>query len=357
MELKDYEVMAGYEEPEPAPVREAPAPAARPAPEEAPAPEDTIDRDINAMSQKYFKDLDSTSGLHQQDRLRLEQGFLANLGAVKEQRAKLENEKQVSLINGLRAQEMEGSIKENRMKMAQAQNISMRQQELAGQVQSVMFDPSLNGDQKRDYVNGLRIQNAAFVSSDPTAKSIFDSTVDMLPKPKYPEEMSDTLKIQVGEAYANAKDEDEKASILTLSKDPMALGSFLQVQKNRKALADKDEETRETNRKELRSSVVKLATDLPQFMDEKEREEKGVSMDDKNPYLTEKSQTNLKTLIGVTRGAKGLEEYESLDDRGRYEMGMKVSIEALKGQIEAQENPDKQRVEETVNKLVPGKRK
>ncbi len=328
----------------------APAPA-----EKAPAPEPEFDpeKEIAALDEKYFRDLNANPGLSNRDRLRSAQGFLANSAAIREQRANLEKEKQESVINGLRAKQLEGSINEYRSKAQEAQNLAQNRSQLSESVKGVMFDPKLTPDQKRDYVNAIHIQNNATVSSDPTLKSVFDNARDMLPKKKFAEDMSDTLQAQVGEAMANAKDADELASINKLSDDPKALGFYLAIQKNRKALAEKDEEVRETNRKELRASVVKLASELPKFMDEKEREENRVDPGDKNPYLTPDSQTRLKTLIGVTRGAKGLEEYEKLDDRGRYEMGMQISIEALKGQIEDQENSKKPVIESKVDKLVP----
>lgn len=354
--LKDYEIMAGYDEksapaPTPAPAEATPpAPAKEPAPME---PEFNPDKEISAISQKYFKELDSTSGLNERSRMRLEQGFLANLGAVKAQRAKLENEKQTSMMNDLRMKEMQGNLNEQRYKFQQAQNIAKRQAGLAEQVKGVMFNPELNPDQQRDYVNALRIQNAAAISSDPATKSIFDTTIEMLPKKKYPQDMSDTLQMQVGEALANANP-DEQVAISKLSDDPVALGYYLQVQKSRKAQADKDEEKREAARKEERTVALDLIKKTPKFMDEDERDKNKVDPSDTNPYLTSESQTTLQSIVTMTRGAKGLQEYmDAPDDRTRYEIGLKAQTELMKDLLEKQDNPKSSDNKAKADKLVP----
>lgn len=339
--LTDFEVMSGYGE-EPTPAAPAPAPAvpAAPAPapaEPAPAQEFNPDREIDAMSQKYFKDLNANPNLPLSAKLASARGFLATETAIKDQRAKLQAEKQNSLYKDLQMQNAEMSLREQRMKMEQAQNTARYQGALSEQIKGTMFNPELTPQQKRDQIDAIKISNNAAVASNPDIGKLFDTADSILPKRPEPRTFAQEMDIGKVMSYVKTPEELE----LVQSGDPKTIGFFMEMKQREEKKNSENEELRREAEKEDRAVALSLAKSDFRFMTPKE--EKDLNVDDNDPnkgkYLTPESNANGRLLVQMARGAEGIKAYDALSDADRFKLIQEARAEVAIRKLEEAEKP------------------
>lgn len=312
------------------------APEPTPATEPAPVEEFDPDKEINAISQKFFKELDADTKVSNEMRMQLERGFISTLEEVKKQRATLQAEKETSLVKSLQARTSELAIEEARFKNEQAKKAAGYQSGLASSIKQTMFDDKLTPEDRLRQIDQLEINNNAVISANPDIKKMIDAARDQLPK--RPEPLTYAQKTEIGTAMNYVKTQDDY-DIVT-SGDPTAVGFFMEKKKIEEKKNSDNLEERKAAEKQDRDLALSFVKSEYRFMDSKEEEELGVDDTDPNKgkYLTPESNANGRLLVQMAKGAEGIKAYDALSDADRFKMIQESRAEVAIRKLEEESN-------------------